>query len=262
MASKKKKIVTGILFGVALAIFGVATWFVGREILKFASSPELFRAWVDEKGFLGKLAYMGLTVVQIVLAFIPGEPLEIAAGYAFGAVEGTVLCVIASTVGSMIVFFLVRLLGKRIVTVFFSEEKLSSLKILKTSASRDILYFIIFMIPGTPKDLLCYFAGLTDMKWWVWLIICSVGRIPSIITSTIGGDALGDKKYYLAAIVFGVTLLLSGAGLLIYKKITNKKNTAGGEAPGNGEKPEDDGSLPGDTHEDAAGSSGTAVNDG
>ncbi len=234
MATKRKKIITGILVAFALVVFGLATYFVGREIVRFASDPEKFREWVDGKGFAGRLAYMGLIIVQIILAFIPGEPLEIAGGYAFGVLEGTILCIIASAIGSMIVFLLVRLLGKRIVTVFFSEEKLNELSILKTSPSRDLLYAIIFMIPGTPKDLLCYFAGLTDMKFWVWAIICSVGRIPSIITSTIGGDALGTKKYTVAVIVFAVTLAISAVGIVIYRKITKKKQSVEQET----EKPE------------------------
>ncbi len=78
------------------------------------------------------------------------------------------------------------------------------------------------MIPGTPKDLLSYFAGLTDVKIPVWLIICSLGRFPSIITSTIGGDAIGTKNYMLAVAVFVITMVISIAGILVYKYICKK----------------------------------------
>lgn len=57
------------------------------------------------------------------------------------------------------------------------------------------------MVPGTPKDLLCYFAGLTDLSWGKWLLLCTVGRLPSVLTSTIGGDALGVKDYQFAMLV-------------------------------------------------------------
>lgn len=88
-----------------------------------------------------------------------------------------------------------------LVEVFFPEEKLKKLKFLKTTPKRDMIFFIIFMIPGTPKDLLCYFTGLTDIKFSLWLLICSLGRLPSIITSTVGGDALGTSNYWFAVAV-------------------------------------------------------------
>lgn len=209
----------------ALALMGLVTCLVGTPMVRLAAEPEKFRAWVDARGIWGRLAYMGMVIVQVVIALLPGEPFEIAAGYAFGAWEGTALCLIASTIGSMIVFSLVRRFGVRLVEIFFAREKLEKLKFLKSSPKRDFLFLLIFMIPGTPKDLLCYFAGLTDIKLGVWLLICSVGRLPAIITSTVGGDALGTQSYWFAAGAFVVTMLLSGAGLLAYQRICAKKNT-------------------------------------
>lgn len=85
-----------------------------------------------------------------------------------------------------------------------------------------MLFLIIFMIPGTPKDLLSYVAGLTDISFPVWLMICSLGRIPSIITSTIGGNALGTKNYWFAIAVFAVTMAVSGVGIWIYDRICKR----------------------------------------
>ena len=78
------------------------------------------------------------------------------------------------------------------------------------------------MLPGTPKDLLGYFAGLTDLPFPVFCLICSLGRVPSVITSTIGGNALGTQRYGTAIIVFVITLAVSGLGLLIYNRICKK----------------------------------------
>ena len=75
------------------------------------------------------------------------------------------------------------------------------------------------MIPGTPKDLLCYFAGLTDLKLSVFLLMASLGRLPSVVTSTVGGDALGSQNYVFAAVVFVVTFLISVGGLVCYQRI-------------------------------------------
>ena len=204
---------------IAAAATALIIWLAGVPLVRFASEPERFRQWVNDNGLWSRFAYIGMMLLQIVIAVLPGEPFEIAAGYAFGAVEGTLLCVAASTLGSLMVFLLVRRFGVPLVEIFFPEDKLRSIRFLKTTPKRDFIFFIIFMIPGTPKDLLCYFAGLTDIKFTVWLLICSLGRLPAIVTSTVGGDALGTSNYWFAAIVFAVTLAISIVGLLVYKHI-------------------------------------------
>lgn len=221
LTKKQQKRVGIAAIVIAVAATALIIWLAGVPLVKFASEPEKFRQWVDNNGIWSRFAYMGMVILQVVIAVLPGEPFEIAAGYAFGAIEGTILCIAASTLGSVMVFLLVRYFGVPLVEVFFSEEKLQRIKFLKTSPKRDFIFFIIFMIPGTPKDLLCYFAGLTDIKFTLWLLICSLGRLPSIVTSTVGGDALGTSNYWFAAAVFAATLVISLVGLLVYKHICN-----------------------------------------
>ncbi len=219
LSKKQQKLIGWAAIAVFILVMLLMTWLIGVPLLRFAGDPELIRSWVEKSGIGGRLAYVGLVIVQIIVALIPGEALEIAGGYAFGAFEGTVLCLAAASIGSILVFALVRRFGMRLVEVFFTAEKLRSLSFLRSNRKREILFLIIFMIPGTPKDLLCYFAGLTDMKFPVWLLICSLGRLPSIVSSTIGGDALGTEKYIFAVIVFALTLAVSGIGLLAYNRI-------------------------------------------
>ena len=161
------------------------------------------------------------------MAIIPGEPLEICGGYAFGGVWGSVLCMLGLFLGSIIVFWLIRRLGQPVAEIFFSQEKLEKLHFLKHSPKRNFLFWLVFTIPGTPKDLLCYFAGLTDVSWGTWLLLCSVGRLPSVLTSTVGGSALGGRSYLFAALVFGGTLVFSLAGLLIYRNLCQKHERKG-----------------------------------
>ena len=220
-ASARKKLALIALI-LALIIMGLIGWFVGRPLVKYISQPEAFRAWVESKGFISRLAFIGMMVFQIMIALIPGEPFELAAGYAFGAIEGTILCLVACSLGSIIIFFLVRKFGMKIVGIFFSEEKISQLKFLKTNQKREMLFLIVYILPGTPKDILSYYAGLTDMKFFPWSLISFFGRIPSVLTSTVGGNALGKKQYLGAIIVFAVTIAISGIGILVYNKILAK----------------------------------------
>lgn len=211
-----------IIAAFSLVGIAIACTFLGKPILDLASDPSAFRNWVGDRGIWGKIAYMAMVIIQIFAAFIPGEPLEIAGGYAFGAVEGTILCLLAGAIGSAIVILLVRRFGMQLVSLFFPAEKVQSLHFLRSSKKRTILFLIIFMIPGTPKDLLCYFAGLTDIRFPVLAFICSLGRIPSVVTSTIGGNALGNTSYVFAIVVFAVTFAISIAGLAIYNFISTR----------------------------------------
>ena len=221
---RQKKIMAIVFFLAFLVFCGLVTWFVGRPIINFVSEPEKFRNWVDSHGILGEIAFIGMMFFQVVVAFVPGEPLEIGAGYAFGAIEGTILCVIAITLGSLLVFLLVRTFGVKFVEIFFSREKIKSLRFLRNKKSRNIITFLVFFLPGTPKDLLTYFVGLTDIKVSHFILLTSIARLPSVITSTVGGNALGGKEYLFAVIVFSATLVLSGIGWLIYNFIAKKRN--------------------------------------
>lgn len=227
LSVKKKKILSITAIVVTIAVLILLTIFVGGPLIQFVKEPDKFRQWVDSLGVWSYLAFMGMVILQVIVAFIPGEPFEIVAGYAFGPVMGTILCIVASTIGSMLVFFLVRKFGVKLVEVFFSIDKINNLKFLKDAKNRDLLFLIIFIIPGTPKDLLSYFAGLLSISPVSWLLICSLGRIPSIITSTIGGDLLQGQDYLTAIIVFVVTLLISVGGILIYNKILKKHSDKG-----------------------------------
>jgi len=219
MKLDRKKIV-GIVSLIVFILFSAAVIiFIGRPLVRFAGEPERFREWVADKGVWGPLSYIGMVVLQVFVALIPGEPLEIAGGYAFGTVGGTALCLCGETLGSILVFALVRRFGMKLVECFFSREKLDKLKFLRSSPKRDGFLFLLFLLPGTPKDLLCYFTGLTDVSWGAWLIICSVCRIPSVITSTVGGSAINDGNIWLAVIAFAVALAVGGLGLIIYNRI-------------------------------------------
>lgn len=222
----KKKI---YLFTIIVALIFIAAvgYLVGKPMIEFVREPERFRAWVDSSGFVSRVIFVGMVVFQLIIALIPGEPLEMGAGYAFGAVEGTILCIIGCVIGSALVFLFVRRFGVKLVEVFFPREKIRSLRFLQDSRRLNLLTFIVFFIPGTPKDLLSYFIGLTDMKLGTWLFITAVARIPSIVTSTVTGDALGLKDYQFALIAFGVTLALSLAGILVYRRLSARRHPNG-----------------------------------
>lgn len=212
---------------VVFLVFTVAIfWFIGRKMLTFFSEPDKFRTWVDNQGIQSRFIFVGMVAFQIIIAIIPGEPLEIGAGYAFGALEGSLLCMVGILIGSVLVFLFSRYFGVRAVEAIYPREKIKRLKFLNNPKKLNALAFILFFIPGTPKDLLTYFMGLTPMKIRTWIFITLTARIPSVITSTIGGDALGLRDYKFAIIAFVVAVIVSAVGILIHNKISKAHEQA------------------------------------
>lgn len=219
LTEKQKKWIAGTGIFLFLLLSALVFFFAGKPLIQFVQEPERFRAWVDGQGVWARVAFLGMLILQIIVAAIPGEPLEIAAGYAFGALEGTLLCLLGAFAGRLAVFLLVRRFGTRAVEVFFPLEKLNTLSVLQNKRRLTLWVFFLFFLPGTPKDLLCYIVGLTDLPLKNWLLICAVAPFPSIVTSTIGGDALGMGNYSFALLVFVITMVISGGGLLVYRAI-------------------------------------------
>lgn len=223
MTQTHKQWIAGSAIALFLLLSGLIFWFAGKPLVQFVSEPELFQAWVDTHGIWGRLAFLGMVILQIFVAVIPGEPLEIAAGYAFGFWEGTFLCILGMAIGGTLVFWFVRRFGIRAVEVFLSREKINNLKFLQNSRRVTLFIALAFLLPGTPKDVLSYCAGLTNVKFSHWLLITSICRLPSVVTSTMGGDALGEGELLQAAAVFAVTVGVSLAGLWLYRKLRHQE---------------------------------------
>ncbi len=224
MDKKQQRTVSIAALWIFLAVCAGLCVGVGAPMLRLARDPEGFRQWVDGFGIWGRAMYAGVVALQVVVAFIPGEPLELAGGYAFGAWEGTLLALAGIVVGSGLVFLLVRRFGRGLAEVFFPGRKLESLPFLRDSGRTRTTAFLLMLIPGTPKDLLSYAAGLTQLGLWEWLGIVAVARIPSVVGSTVSGGAAGSADYALAAAALAVTAVLSGAGLLWYRRTSKSRN--------------------------------------
>ena len=131
--------------------------------------------------------------------------------------------VLGFLLGSWLVFSLVRRFGVKLVEVFFDQKKLDEIRILRNPKKVKLISFLLMLIPGTPKDMLSYFSGLTKLTTIEWLTIVAVGRIPSLVTSTLTGAAAGEKNYLLTGIMIALTLVISLLGILYYRKLSREE---------------------------------------
>lgn len=229
MDEKKKTLILRVLIVTGmLAVAGACVYMYihfGKSFVELIKDTGRFKAWIDGFGIWGIIVFLALRVLQTVVKFIPTEPIEIAAGLLWGWFGGFLLCLLGNILGSMIILFLMRRLGVRVLRLFRLEKKMQSMRFMQDREKRNRLFFIFYLVPGTPKDTMTYFAGVTDVNFVEFLIISSIARIPAIVSSTICGDFLGANNFKVAAIVFIVSALLSIPGGMLYKKISARYNT-------------------------------------
>lgn len=219
---RRRKWLAGISIAVVLVLVVLVTLFVCNWFSSF--SRDDFRDYIRSFGPLGWLVLLGLQTLQVFIALIPGEVVESAAGYAFGPIAGALICYAGIVIASVLIFRLTYRYGVKLVEVFVTRERINELRFLNTARKRNTLLFLLYFIPGTPKDLLTYFASLTDIKLNDFLIISLTARLPSVITSTIGGHMLSNENYWGAVLLYGITGAVSIAGLLSYKAIVRKRD--------------------------------------
>lgn len=217
-SQKRRRIVSISCFLLLIAILILITACFGNALLDMVKDPESFRQRTDGMGMLGKLLFVGLSALQVVLAVLPGQVFAMAGGYCFGAVGGTLLTVLGTLIGSAIAFLLARIFGLGVVTSFYSEEKLQKLSFLKESERQYFITFVLFLIPGVPKDMLTYFMGLTEMRMSKFLIISITGRFPALLLTVLGGAAIQTRNLMLIIIVAVSVLLLFLLGFCFYRK--------------------------------------------
>lgn len=216
---------------VSLLIFAVVllllTLFFSHILAPYLRSTEELRSFLDGYGWKGYLILMGLQCLQVIIALIPGEVVELGAGYAYGAVRGTLICLTGVAISSTLIFLLVKKVGISLVEMFMPREKIQQLRFINNEQKLKRVVFLLFFIPGTPKDILTYFVGLTNMKLSEFLLITMIARIPSILSSTISGQMLGDEHFVTAGIVYAITGAISILGYVLYNHIIllkQKKN--------------------------------------
>ena len=229
-SKKKYKILRIVILIITILLLIGLTIYLFPMIGKLFDEQEreIFKEEIQSTGIKGILMLLGLQGVQILLPIIPGEPIEILAGMCFGPVGGLIFLMLSSCLITALIFFTVRKLGKSFVYGVCSEEKIKKLensKLFKNSKKIEYIMLILFLIPGTPKDLLVYIAGLLPLKPLRFIIISTLARIPSMISSTMAGASIVEGNLKLGIILYAITFLIVGIVIFIAQKRDKTKLT-------------------------------------
>jgi uncharacterized membrane protein YdjX (TVP38/TMEM64 family) len=183
-----------------------------RELARFYSSKRAVGHFLRQFGPFAPLAFIALQALQVVLAPIPGEATGILGGYLFGTWLGFLYSTIGLTLGSVVAFLLARWLGLPIVRRIVSDEVYRKFDFI-SKAGGELVTLVCFLIPGFPKDYLCFLLGVSPLQFWPFFIICTFGRIPGTWLLSLQGAKVRDAQYFEFVIYL---LVAASAAVLAY----------------------------------------------
>lgn len=192
----------------------------GPFLTKLAASPGHLETFLEAYGNISTIVFIGLQCIQVIIAAVPGELLEIAGGYIYGTFSGTVYSLIGIALGSAINFYIARLFGFSLLRLFIPEKTLVKLSTLLNGQKSKSAMLILFLLPGIPKDILCYISGLLPVRPLFFLIASTLARIPALIVTCYIGANLREENYLIAAIVAGAACLILILAFFLKKRMT------------------------------------------
>jgi len=216
---KARRILSLVAFPAVFAAILALGILFRREIWVLFTSSERLRSWIAAAGLRAPLLFVGVQALQVVVFFIPGEIPQIAGGYLFGVWQGSLLSLAGITAGASFNFLLARLLGVPFVRALFAAAEVERVRRLAESGRARLTFFLLFLIPGIPKDILCYAAGLSALSLPAFLLFSTLGRLPGVLGSAVMGEAAAGRRWLLAGGLMLLAAVLFVAGFLLRDRL-------------------------------------------
>lgn len=197
-----------IIFFLVLVFFAVVGYEYYERYFFILKDPEKIKEFVMSYGNYGYIVFLIIQIIQVVAFFIPGEIIQIASGYIYGTVIGSIASIIGISIGSIIVYSLAFKFGKPFVKKIISERDLKLFQKILHFGSIKYIVFLIYLIPGLPKDVLGYFCGIADIDFKDFIIYSTAGRVPGIVVSAyFGQELLSGENHKLIFIAISMSIL-------------------------------------------------------
>ena len=192
-------------------------WGEGCHYYDLLTDKERVKAWMEQAGAWAPFLFITIQSLQVVFAPIPGEATGFIGGFLFGVPLGLLYSTIGLTIGSICAFALGHWLEKAFVVKMVSKETLQKFDFLMEHQGA-LVAFLLFLLPGFPKDFLCFILGLSPMPFRLFVVLVTVGRIPGTLMLTLQGAQVYEGNYWNSLILFGLCLVV--AGILYYHRET------------------------------------------
>jgi len=192
-----------LVAGILAACLGLVIWLtvtdapVVRFVVRLYRDKYFLRDTVAAWGWMAPLVFIFIQALQVVISPIPGEITGPVGGAIFGTTWGVIYSTIGLTIGTIICFWVGRKWGEPLVRPWLSEHHWDRLNFI-LEAEGAILCFILYLIPGFPKDIISYLFGMSPMPFWVFAVVSTVGRLPGTWISSYFGAHVGDQQYIYA----------------------------------------------------------------
>ncbi len=206
-----------VFFGLMAAVV-VAVWPTISGLFEEGGAENMV-AQIKGAGVWGVLTLLGFQFLQVVVAFIPGEVVQVVAGMMYGPWGGAAIILVGCVISSAFIYALVHKLGAPFVQAMVPTTFLEKFRSFEASGRLGVLVFILFLIPGLPKDTFTYLVPLTDMRLKPYLILTTVARIPGVLLSTFAASGLTDGNFAQSAVLFGIAAILAVAAIMFRKPL-------------------------------------------
>ncbi len=216
----KKPFSKSLIIGVIVTIIALValTLLLWEPLSAIASDPDKLRDTVERAGIWGPVVFIGVQFLQVLVAPIPGQVAGALAGALFGVFWGTVYSMVGALLGFTLIFYISRRLGRPFVERFVSPEHLKKFDYLTTS-SGPFVFFLIFLLPAFPDDLICYIAGLSSIRIRTLVLVSLAGRLPGYLVLSLVGAGVAGAQVQLVAIVLSVLLVIGALGIWQRKRL-------------------------------------------
>ncbi len=229
---KRKRIIAIVSVIIAVAVMLWLGFFLTKALMfsvdtdgGVRTAAKNFRDLINSYGNAGILVAFAIQVLQVVVSPIPGEVIELGMGMCFNWWAGALICLLGGALAAAVIMLFVKKFGIKLVELFVSAEKINELKFINNEKKLKTTVLLLYLIPGTPKDPLIFFFGLTKISVWDFVWISTLARIPSIITSTIAGEQATKENFWTTAIILVITGILALIGMFFYKKIVSQRQS-------------------------------------
>jgi uncharacterized membrane protein YdjX (TVP38/TMEM64 family) len=204
-----------LLSGLSFAALIVVVWLVATDSALVSTMVRLYRDkhylndTVRSWGLMAPLVFIAIQALQVIISPIPGEITGPVGGAVFGTWWGLFYSTIGLTVGTLVCFWIGRVWGEPFIRPWLSEHSWNRMNFI-LEAEGAIICFVLYLIPGFPKDIISYLFGISPMPFWLFAVVSTLGRLPGTWISSYFGANVGEHQY-----VYALLFIAGIAGLVL-----------------------------------------------